>query len=36
MSSEFLEALQAACESSDASLEFLDVLDGPTFLERLI
>ncbi|WP_291209174.1 hypothetical protein [Hyphomonas sp.] len=36
MSSEFLEALQAACESSDASLEFLDALDPPDFLGRLI
>ncbi len=36
MISEFLEALQAACETSDASLEFLDDLDGPTFLDRLI
>lgn len=36
MISEFLEALQAACETSDASLEFLDALDGPAFLDRLI
>jgi hypothetical protein len=36
MMSEFLEALQAACETSDASLDFLDALDGPAFLDQLV
>lgn len=36
MISDFLEALQAACESSEASLEFLEAVDAPTFLAHLI